>query len=140
MKTIFRYFIPVLICFPFFANAQLSENKNSLDGKTFSIKIQKTSGEIKGWNWDKDELSFENGKLKSKFMSEKEKFSPAEIILTPDSLQKSMRFECLSENHPGISQIIWDGTITGNKMEGTAEWNNAKGKRTYTFTGSMKKQ
>jgi hypothetical protein len=128
--------IVLLLLFPFVvAYAQI----NVPDGKTFSITLKMTTGKRTDWQWTHDEISFASGHLKSKVMMSSEHFDAPFCKWTPDSVSKTIRFETTSKNLY-VSEIKWQGVVTGNKINGTAIWKNASGIQTYSFTGTLKKQ
>jgi hypothetical protein len=119
----------------------IQAQKNELDGKTFPIKLKLIEGKSSaGLMWATDELSFNNGNLNSKFMSKREQFPPApcEIKVNSVSGENIISFSAAHRN-TGVSDIKWEGTVRGNKIEGTAVWTNMQGPRTYSFTGILKK-
>jgi hypothetical protein len=112
-----------------------------LDGKTFHIKLTLVEGKKSaGLVWTEDELSFSKGNLNSKFMSKREQFPSAhcEIKVDSTSVEKTISFSASHKNR-GVSDIKWEGKVTGNKVEGTAVWTNMQGPRTYSFTGTLKR-
>ena len=139
MKTFSALLFSFILFFSFSASGQVKEKKNNLNGKTFSVKLTLTNGERKGWQWDKDELSFQSGQFISKVMSAKEKFRTADYTFTGDSSasEKEIGFECTA-NNPGGSEIKWNGTVTGKNINGTAVWSNQRGTFSYSFSGKLK--
>ena len=102
------------------------------------VEFTNTTGEKTRLKWKKDEISFNAGRLNSKVMSAKEGFPSAKCTLTVDSsAADAIHFQGKHQN-AGASEIIWDGTVTGDDIEGTAEWTNLQGSFTFTFTGTLK--
>ena len=138
MKIITKIILAVLTCVALSSSAQ---TKNSLEGKTFSIKLEITGAERRGMPWTTDEISFEDGKLISKVMSEKEGFPPFDCAITVDSSSSPVKIHFTASGHnTGVSDIKWEGTITGNKIKGTAVWTNMNGPQAQTFSGTLKKK
>ncbi len=133
---IFISTIILLIAGFFYTQAQSEE----LNGKTFHIKLKLIKGnKSAGLRWTKDELSFGDGTLTSKFMSKREEFpaAPCEIKMVSSEEKKIISFAAAHRN-TGVSDIHWTGTIKGNKIEGSAIWTNMQGSRTYSFSGTIK--
>ena len=135
MKPLLQIILPALICFSFYSSAQVREKENALNGKTFSIMLRVTGDERPGMPWTADEISFAGGKLISKVMGKEEGFPPFDCSFTVDSTASGIiiHFTASGKNN-GVSDITWEGTVTGNKIEGTAVWNNAHGPQTQTFS------
>ena len=138
MKTLL---ISVLILFTG-VYTTLRAQSTELDGKTFHIKLTITKGNPKaGSTWTKDVLTFTEGNLNAEFMSEHEGFPSAacEIKIDSTSGKKTITFSA-SHTNTGGSVIKWEGKIVGDKIEGTAVWKYIQGPRTYSFTGTLKKE
>jgi len=139
MKTIIALIIALITGISFYASSQTQKQDKELDNKTFRIKLKQTDGKNSGWQWTEDEISFKAGTLKSKFMSKHEQFPSADCSITVDasSAEKIIGFSAAHKN-TGVSDIKWEGTVTGNKIKGTAVWTNMQGTRSYTFSGTIK--
>ncbi|MBK5284330.1 MAG: hypothetical protein JJE25_02920 [Bacteroidia bacterium] len=138
MKISFSLLLTVFICISLFATGQIKKNKYAINDKTFTIQLKLTSGERKGWQWAKDEISFKAGMLRSKVMSKKEEFPSAKCIFTNDSgSANTISFEANHKN-TGVSNIKWQGKVEGDKIEGTAELTNIRGTFIYSFSGTWK--
>lgn len=135
MKLIISFVI-VLLTGTFYVQAQKSE----LEGRTFHIKLTLIEGKgVQGSAWTEDEIIFTRGRLNPKYMGKHEQFPPApcEIKVGEFSGKKVITFSAAHRNR-GESDIKWEGTVTGNRIEGTAIWTNMHGPRTYSFTGETK--
>jgi hypothetical protein len=114
--------------------------QSSLDGKIFTITL-KVSGKARdGIKWTKDELSFGKGAFTSKFMSEREKFPPFEYSNAADSASPGKIMFSAEGHNTGVSSIVWEGTVTGNYIEGIATWTNMNGPQKEIFKGSLKEK
>lgn len=117
--------------------------KGPLDGKTFDTEVTK---EGKKKPMDPDELKFAQGKFKAKNFTEQYKFKNAPYLITSvDSTTtpgtKIYTWKCEATND--LKDIAtWEGTITGEDIEGTVELVNKKGDKIFncTFTGKQKKK
>lgn len=121
--------------------AQKKEKDKELDGKIFTIQL--TEEGKKAGKEVEDEVSFKSNKFKSKVMFEKNKFGPGEYTVTVDSSNAESRvvtFE--AESKIGSDELLtWEGTITGEEIEGTAVWTKkGKTKKEYSFTGTLKQK
>jgi hypothetical protein len=110
---------------------------NNIDGSTYSLVMKKTSGKRIGWDWTSDEISFRHGTIKSKVMSYHEHFPDAVCAFITDSADHAVHFNASSKN-PGGSEILWNGTVNGNKISGVAIWKNMQGTQEYSFSGMLK--
>ena len=139
MKTILQFIFIAFVVFSPDAAAQKKENKTLLEGKTFNIRLTKIEGKRGGWQWTKDEISFTEKKMASKEMFDHEKFPGAVYKTSVDSSsgEKVIKVTCEMFN-PGISQIIWEGEIKKDKIEGKATWSNGQGKQLFSFKGNLK--
>ena len=139
MKPLFPLFIAFLLFGSIRLSAQTKPTDAVLNNKTFSIILIKKSGDRKGWQWTTDELSFISNKLISKVQKEKEGFpsSVCSIAIDSSASPKTIKFKTTVKN-TGISKIIWDGTVKGEQIDGTAIWINGQGTQVYTFSGTIK--
>ena len=132
---IFLSTIILLVAGTFNAQAQ-----HELDGKEFLIKLKLVEGKRSaGLLWEEDVITFRADHLKSRFMSQREQFPPApcERKVEDASGDKIITFTA-SHRNTGVSDIKWEGTVRGNKIEGTAVWTNMQGPRTYSFEGTRR--
>lgn len=137
MKKRFVQSVSLVIFFLLASSYVSGQTKTSLEGKIFSIRLKIEGKERLGMKWDADEITFQNEKLYSKVMTEKEKFDPFDCTLTPDSSGKDIiHFKASGRNH-AVSEIEWEGTVTGSAIKGTALWTNANGPQTQTFEGKF---
>jgi hypothetical protein len=137
MKAAILFSLAAFILISLSARGQARVKKPTLNGKTFIIQLINTSGEKKGRKWTDDEISFNGGRLDSKVMSAKEGFPTAKCTLTVDSAaENSIHFQGKHQNAGG-SEIIWEGIVTGDAIEGTAEWTNIDDTRSFSFTGTL---
>jgi hypothetical protein len=113
--------------------------QSSPDGKTFVITLKVSGKERDGIKWTKDELSFSDGKFTSKFMSEREKFPPFEYSIAGDSSSGEKIIFTAEGQNTAVSSIVWEGTITGDNIQGIATWTNMNGPQKEVFKGSLKK-
>ena len=116
-----------------------AQTKYIIGGRTFSITLHVTGASRPGMEWKSDAISFEGTKLTAKVIGTKEHFPPFDCTFYADSSAKEMklRFSASGKNNGG-STINWEGTIAGDKIEGTATWTNMHGPETLTFTGKVK--
>ena len=141
MTKLLTVALALFVIVSFHVTAQSSRAEQALNGKTFTIKMKKISGKRDGWQWITDEISFHSGKLKSIVMTKRERFSSPLCIFSIDTsaVKETILFEVVAHN-PSISQIKWQGTVSGNKITGTAIWTNAQGTQSYAFSGVEKKK
>jgi len=125
-----KLFLFILVVF----THEIAYSQSSLYGKTFEITLQVSGKTRDGIKWTKDELSFIKDKFASKFMSEREKFPPFEYSFMNDST-----FTAEGRNLGG-STIVWEGKISGNKIEGVATWTNMHGPQKEIFEGSLREK
>ncbi len=138
MKT--NYFIIAALTFASVAAfAQKKEKDKVLANKTYTIEF--TDKNAKKPKPVADEISFKSEKLTSKFMTTEYKFTPCPYNVSVDSTvsPKVITFDAESKNQGG-DMVKWQGTITGESVEGTAVITNKKGKTAneYSFTGELK--
>ena len=140
MKTSISLIISTLLCISFFSvQAQTPKEKGLPEGKTFTITLRTTGETRPGMPWTTDVISFSGGKLDAKVMRAKEKFPPFNCSFTVDSASSGVTIHFTASGHnSGTSDIAWEGTIAGSKIEGTAVWTNANGPQTYSFSGKSK--
>jgi hypothetical protein len=143
MKKLFIVLLVSALPFSLFAQAPA---KGPLDGKVYETEVQKVKEEKKKPLTDEpDEFKFAQGKFKTKFFSEQYKFKQAlYTIISIDSSNVNAkiitwRAECTND----IKDVVtWEGTITGEEIEGTGELVDVKGKKkfSYEFKGKLKKK
>jgi hypothetical protein len=110
-----------------------------LANKTYSVEI--TANNVKKAKTEADEISFKMEKLTSKFISLNHKIPAAPYTVEVDSTASPIAITFTSEStNPDGDIVKWEGTITGEDIEGTAFITNKKGKTThdYSFTGALK--
>ena len=108
--------------------------KGPLDAKTYTIAITK---EGKKKPWEQDELKFNLGKFKSKFFTEwgYTKATKYEATATDSTATPPQNYTFTVETTNDEKEVMtWEGTITGEDIDGTAEIVNAKGEKKYSFT------
>ena len=111
-----------------------------LPRKIFTIELTEKKGKKSG-KPESDEISFMSDKFTSKLLKE-DKFMAAPYTATVDSSDaaaKTITFAAEAKN--GDDETVkWEGTVTGEEIEGTAVITNKKGKvkKEYTFSGSLK--
>jgi len=141
MRIVISSLLIFLLSASISVSAQAKHKNNELDGKIFHITLKMTDGQRKGWQWVTDDVSFKKGKLKSKVMSEREEFPAADCTTTVDSSSHEIIISfSASHKNTGVSNIKWEGTVTGNKIQGTAIWTNMQGVQTYSFKGTLQKE
>ena len=106
--------------------------KSVLDGKTY-VGTVKMGEDAKG---DPDNFIFKNGTFRS---SACDQYGYTEAPYAIEEKRKSMKFTATTKNKEGAA-IKWNGTISGDKVEGTANMTTASGETTPgSFTGALKK-
>ncbi len=143
MKTTILSLSLLTITF-FFVNtnsfAQKKEKDKILVNRIYTVDFTETSSKKPGKPVS-DEISFKSDKLNSKFMTTEHKFPAAAYTVSVDSSvsPKTITFQSESKSPDGET-LKYDGTITDDAIEGTAEVTSKKGKTThsYTFSGSQK--
>ena len=118
--------------------APKKEKDKILVNKVFTVDFTETSA--KKPKTEKDEISFKGEKLGSKFMTTEHQFpaSPYSATVDSSSSSKDITFQAAGKN-PDKEEIKWDGTVSGDAIEGTAVITTKKGKTIeYSFTGDLK--
>ncbi len=142
MKT--KKLFQLLVVFTFFlASANLFGQKKEKDkvlvNKTYTVEITETSA--KKPKVINDEISFKAEKLNSKFMTAENAIPAALYTVSVDSTSdpKAITFQSEGKTADGLV-VKWDGTVTGEAIDGTAVITNKKGKTVheYSFTGTLK--
>lgn len=140
MKTIKPTFVLSFILF--LSNLVIGQTAvvdTFLNLKTYSIDLQEDMG--KKTNTYPDELMFKADKMKSKYLTAEEKFKSGKYTATKDAnaAVRKINFDCTMKNESG-EVITWVGTVTGDEIEGTAEWTkkDETTRMMYTFTGNLK--
>ncbi len=121
------------------AFSQKKEKDKVLVNKTYTVEI--TENNVKKAKTEADEISFKSEKLNSKFMTSQNKIPAAAYTVSVDSTSEAKTITFSSEGKNADGDVVkWDGTITGDDMEGTAVITNKKGKtiHDYSFTGTLK--
>lgn len=140
MKYLFLLFAA---SFSFSVLAQGPALKGPLDGRVYETDVTK---EGKKKPLDTDEFKFASGKFKSRGFGESYGFKKQVpyLITSVDSSNAAEKvYTWKAESINDIKDVLkWEGTITGDEIEGTGELLNAKGERRwgYTFTGKLKKK
>ncbi|TAL62528.1 MAG: hypothetical protein EPN85_02495 [Bacteroidetes bacterium] len=120
-----------------------SPAKGPLDGKTYETEVTK---EGKKKPLDPDEFKFSAGKFKSRNFGESYGFRKQVpyLVTSVDSSNVAEKiYTWKAESINDLKEVLtWEGTITGDDMEGTGILANAKGEKkwSYTFTGKLKKK
>ncbi|MBI3500293.1 MAG: hypothetical protein HY063_00715 [Bacteroidetes bacterium] len=118
--------------------APKKEKDKVLVNKVFTVEFTETSA--KKPKPIADEISFKGEKLNSKFMTSENKLPAAAYTVSVDSSSssKDATFQSSSKNPDG-DEVKWDGTVSGESIEGTAVITTKKGKTIeYSFTGNLK--
>ena len=119
--------------------AQKKEKDKVLVNKTYTVEI--TENNVKKAKTEADEISFKGEKLNSKFMMTANKIPAGAYTVSVDSTSDPVSITFSSESkNPDGDILKWDGTVTGDEIEGTAVITNKKGKTVhdYSFTGALK--
>ncbi len=128
---------------PFTLFAQKPAPKGPLDGRTYETEVTK---EGKKKPMEPDEFKFSIGKFKSRNFGELYKFNKQVpyLITSIDSSNAEERiYTWKAESINDIKEtVLWEGTIKGDDIEGTADLISDKGEKrwSYTFTGKLKKK
>jgi hypothetical protein len=138
------FFLMVLTCSAFFAQAQKKEKKAKvIDNQNYTVTLTEEASK-KPTKPIADELSFKGDKLKSKALNEKYNFGAGSFTATIDSSNAEepiITFEAEMRGETDDDIMNWKGTITGEDIEGTATWNKrGKVKKEYSFSGTLKKK
>jgi hypothetical protein len=109
-----------------------------LVNKVYTVEMTETTNQKVGKKAN-DEISFKSEKLNSKFMTSENKFPAALYTVTVDSTTTPPTISFVSEGNSDGEDIKWEGTITGDDIEGTATISKkGKTKKEYAYTGSIK--
>ena len=109
----------------------LAATKGALDGKTFAVEL-KDEGADKP---DPDNLIFKDGTFRSTACDE---YGYNAAPYTADQKTTGTNFTAETHNPKG-AKIAWNGTVTGNKVEGKAVMTYASGEKSnMTFHGTVK--
>ncbi len=127
----------------FVATTALAQKKEKippgpLDKKTFAVERVK-DGKKKGTP-EKEDLKFAAGKFSWSTMIQDGEYKPAAYEATYDSTANPITCAFTSEPQ-GDKDVVykWEGTITGDDIEGTATLTKkGKVKESYTFSGMIK--
>lgn len=129
-------------CMAGIPNKALAQKKDKLLGeKNYDVELtlqgKKKKDEVK-----KDQILFRADKLSSTFMLKEYVFTASPFTASVDSTSGTaiITFVSDSKNADG-DKLKWNGTVTGETMEGTAVITDKKGKSKaeFTFTGKQKK-
>lgn len=127
----------LLITFLISTNTLLAQS-NNLDGNSYAIELIKVAGNTGGTEWKTDTLKFESGKLFALILGEREGFKKKSYTPTSTNSDTSQIINFSYESYnSGRSHLEIKGKAYGNVIEGTANWTNAQGKRTYSFKGTL---
>lgn len=109
----------------------------SLDGNSYSILLSRPKG-INTTGWKADTFVFESGEMYSDCLRKQEGFKSALYNPKKSESDQGMMIKFLYEatNRYGSTLKI-EGTVIGNKIEGTATWINDRGAFEYLFVGSL---
>ncbi len=123
-------------------NKALAQKKDKLLGeKNYDVELT-LQGKKKNDEVKKDQILFRADKLSSTFMLKEYVFTASPFTASVDSTSGTaiITFVSDSKNADG-DKLKWNGTVTGETMEGTAVITDKKGKSKaeFTFTGKQKK-
>lgn len=138
-----KYFFVLLVSA--FSVSAMAQSKGPLDTKTYEVEVFKVKDDKKKSLIEGDEFKFAQGKFKSRFFTEEYKFKQGlYTIVSIDSSNADAKVitwkaSCVNDIKDEVS---WEGTITGDAIEGTGELVDSKGKKkfSYSFTGTLKKK
>ena len=131
MRKLFLALFLISLSFSLKAQTQL---KGPLDAKTFTVQVTKVG---KKKPLDTDELKFNLGKFKSKLFTDWgfTKATKYEATVIDSTTTPPQNYTFTVETTNDIKEVMtWEGTITGEDVDGTAEIVNAKGEKKYSFT------
>lgn len=121
--------------------AQAPKKKLQLDGKTYVIQINKDGKDKK---WSDDEIKFNMGKFKSGLFGDWGFTSATPYncsTIDSTSANKIYVFDCTTKPSDKKEIMVWNGTVTGDDIEGTCEvQKNEKTLKSFTFTGTLKQK
>ena len=130
-----------LMLFSVAAFAQPKKKPTAIDGKAYVIEIYK-DGKDKKWN--DDDIKFNMGKFKSSVFGDWGFTSATPYNLTTiDSTSEKHIYTFDLETKPSDKNeiMVWNGTITGEEIEGTYEViKGDKTTKSFTFTGTLKQK
>ncbi len=144
MKNLGRITLFLMLTSALTLNAQAQKKGTAVDGNTYLVEILE-DGKKKPLTTEEapDDLKFTGGKFKSVLFTDWG-FSGAVYNLTAidtTSENKIYTFDVETKPNNKGETMTWSGTITGESIEGTAELlRNGKTKKTYTFSGTLKKK
>lgn len=127
-----------------FLNSTFAQKKSPdkiLANKIYTIELTVKSGK-KAADPVPDEISFKSDKIGSKVLKDEFEINPSNYTVTVDSSATdgtSINFE--SEGKNSSDEVLkWEGSVTGENIEGTAVLTNKKGKvkSEFSFTGTLK--
>lgn len=129
-------------CMAGIPNKALAQKKDKLLGeKNYDVELT-LQGKKKNDEVKKDQILFRADKLSSTFMLKEYVFTASPFTASVDSTSGTaiITFVSDSKNADG-DKLKWNGTVTGETMEGTAVITDKKGKSKaeFTFTGKQKK-
>lgn len=139
-----KYFLVLLVSALSFAAFSQSV-KGPLDGRIYETEVSKVKDDKKKSLIEGDEFKFAQGKFKSRFFTEEYKFKQGLYTVvsvdSSDATKKVITWKATCINDIK-DEVTWEGTITGDDIEGTGELVDSKGKKkfSYSFTGKLKKK
>ncbi|HEY6162429.1 MAG TPA: hypothetical protein VI112_14465 [Bacteroidia bacterium] len=133
--------LAVLLLCSAFVFAQVKKKGLPLDGKMYTIELYK---EGKDKKWNDDEIKFNMGKFKSNVFGDWGFTSTTPYNCTTidsTSEKKIYTFDCETKPTDKKETMVWNGTVTGDDIEGTCEvQKNGKTTKSFTFTGTLKQK
>ncbi|MFN4853809.1 MAG: hypothetical protein ACK5JC_05245 [Bacteroidota bacterium] len=125
------------------AAAQKKNKKDKiLEGVKFTISVSEEAVGKKPPKPAEDELYFHEMRLASEYFDDKYKFEKAGFTYSIDSTDlenKIINFNCEMENDTK-DKLMWGGKVEEETIEGKIIWmKKDKVKKSYTFTGSIKR-
>ncbi len=119
-----------------------SQKKDKLLGeKNFDVELSE-QGKKKNTETVKDQILFRADRLSSTYMMRQFTFTASSYNATVDSTLGTPVITFLSDSKNTDGDLLkWNGTVTGEVMEGTAVITDKKGKAkvSYTIKGQQKK-
>ena len=140
VKYITAAVVVVVFLFSSTGNVYAQKKEKLLGEKQFDAEMT-VLGKKKNNEPAKDQILFRGAKLSSTFMMKELNFTASPYTATVDSSSGTpiITFVSDSKNANG-DKLTWNGTVTGETMEGTAVMTDKKGKGKveYSFTGQQK--
>ncbi|MFH1004456.1 MAG: hypothetical protein V1781_03030 [Bacteroidota bacterium] len=138
MKTFLSLTVASLIFVSVYGQGKAKKDK-VLANKIFAVELTDQSAK-KATPPEPDEITFRTNKVGSRVLLMKSGFPPSEYTVSVDSSagEVVITFEAVSKNTLD-EELKWEGTITGEEIEGTAQLiKKGKVKNYYYYLGTLK--